>query len=97
MSALWVVLGMGAGVYALRLSGLALRDVALPPVWERALGFVPIALLTALVLVTLDVGASGGWERLLAAGVAGLIAQRTGRMWTCILGGMVCLWLFRLV
>ena len=37
MSALWAVLGMGAGVYALRLSGLALRDVALPPVWERAL------------------------------------------------------------
>jgi hypothetical protein len=30
---LWLILGMGAGVYALRLAGLVFRDVALPTVW----------------------------------------------------------------
>ena len=39
----WVILGMGVGVYGLRLVGLALRDVALPPLWDRALRFVPVA------------------------------------------------------
>jgi branched-subunit amino acid transport protein len=91
--ALWLVLGMGAGVYALRIVGLALRDVALPAVWERALRFVPVALLTGLVVVGLNGQVSAEPMRLIAVAGAALAAYRTGKMWACILGGMVTYWL----
>ena len=100
-SGLWLILAMGAGVYALRLAGLALRDVTLPPplrlaqggVWERALRFVPIALLTGLVVVGLTGQVSAEPSRLVAVAGAAFVAHRTGKMWACILGGMVVYWL----
>ena len=92
-SAVWLILGMGAGVYALRLLGLALRDVALPPVWERALRFVPVALLTGLVVVSLTGQVSAEPIRLVAVAGAAYVAYRTGKMWACILAGMVVYWL----
>ncbi|MDP9371293.1 MAG: AzlD domain-containing protein [Chloroflexota bacterium] len=95
MSVVWPILAMGAGVYALRLAGLVLRDVTVPPAWERALGFVPVALLTALVVSSLAGRADDGVARLLAAVGAGLVARRTGRMWACILSGMALYWLLR--
>ena len=97
MNVVWAILGMGAGVYALRLAGLALPDVTMPPTWERALRFVPIALLTALVVSSLAGPAGGEPARLVAAGCAALVARRTGKMWTCILSGMALYWLLRLV
>ena len=92
-SAIWLILGMGAGVYALRLVGLVFRDVALPPVSERALRFVPVALLTGLVVVGLTGQISAEPIRLVAVAVAAFVAYRTGKMWACILGGMVTYWL----
>lgn len=90
---LWLILGMGAGVYILRLAGLVLRDVALPPLWERALRFVPVALLTGLVVVGLTGQVSAEPIRLIAVAGAAFVAHRTGKMWACILGGMVVYWL----
>ena len=95
MSAVWAILGMGAGVYALRLVGLALPDVAVPPAWERALGFVPVALLAALVVASLAARPDEGPARLVAAAGAALVARRSGRMWACILSGMALYWLLR--
>ena len=91
--ALWLILGMGAGVYALRLIGLILRDVSLPAVWERALRFVPVALLTGLVVVGLNAQVSAEPWRLLAVAAAAFVAYRTGKMWACILSGMAAYWL----
>jgi branched-subunit amino acid transport protein len=90
--ALWLILGMGSGVYALRLVGLVLHDVALPPLWERALRFVPVALLTGLVVVGLTRQVSAEPIRLIAVAGAAFVAYRTGKMWACILGGMVTYW-----
>lgn len=97
MSAIWPILGMGAGLYAMRLAGMALRDVAVPPAMERALGFVPVAVLTALIVSSLGVRTDGGAIRVVAAVGAAFIAYRTRRMWACILGGMALYWLLRLV
>ena len=91
----WLILGMGAGVYGLRLVGLALRDVALPPLWDRALRFVPVALLTGLVVIGLTGQVSAEPIRLVAVAVAALVAHRTGKMWACILAGMVVYWAAR--
>lgn len=46
MSTVWTILAMGVGVYTLRPAGLALPDPAVPPAWDRPLGFLPVALLT---------------------------------------------------
>ena len=96
MTTIWLILLMGAGVYALRLAGLVLRDVSVPPAWERAFAFVPVALLTALVVSSLAGAPEGGGARLVAAAGAALVARWTGQMWACILSGMVIYWLVSL-
>jgi branched-subunit amino acid transport protein len=90
---LWTILGMGAGVYALRLTGLVFRDIALPATWERALQFVPVALLTGLVVVGLHGQVTAEPIRLLAVAGAAYAAYRTRKMWACILVGMAAYWL----
>lgn len=97
MSHLGVILGMGVGVFALRLGGLALTVAAIPPEFERALRFVPAALLTALVVAGLTGDGSGEWDRILAATVAATVVRSTGTMWTCIASGMGVYWLLQLV
>ena len=89
MNTVWTILGLGTGMYALRLGGMVLRDVTVPPAWERALRFVPVALLTALVLVSI-LGKPGAERdfRLLGAVGGALVARWTGKMWACILAGM---------
>jgi len=93
MTTLLPILGMGLGMYALRLGGMVLRDVTVPPIWERALRFVPVALLTALVLVSIR-GRTGDERsfRLVGAVGAGLVTWRTRKMWACILAGMAVYW-----
>jgi branched-subunit amino acid transport protein len=82
--ALWLtILGAGVVTFAMRLSFIALLGrIRIPPPLERALRFVPAAVLTAVVIPLLfyENGAldvSLGNERLLAGLVAALIAWRT--------------------
>ena len=93
MSTLWLILAMGAGVYFLRVVGLTLQELTLPPATDRALRCVPVALLTGLVVVGLTGQVAAEPSRLLAVAGAALVAYRTGKMWACILGGMVVYWL----
>ena len=97
MNTVVTILLLGAGVYALRFAGLALPDAAVPPAWERPLGFVPPALLTALVVASLAGPATGGMDRWLAAAGAAVIVRLMGRMWACIPSGMIIYWLLRAV
>ena len=97
MSDLWLILAMGAGVFTLRFGGLSVSTIAVPPAWERAFGFVPVALLTALVVIGLTGGGETEWERLGAAGVAALVAWRTRTMWACIASGLAVYWVLRVV
>jgi len=87
----WTILAMGAGVFALRLGGLALPVSALPAGWVRGLGFVPIATLSALVATSLA-GSGGGGTRLAAAAVGAAVAWRTGRVWACLAAGLAVWW-----
>jgi branched-subunit amino acid transport protein len=96
LSALELILSLAAGIFGLRLAGLALAGATLPPTLERALGFVPVATLTALVVSSLVGRLDEGPSRLVAAVAAGLAARRTGRAWVCILVGVAVYWLLRL-
>lgn len=88
---------MAAGVYALRLGGFLLAGATIPPAWARPLTFVPVATLAALVAGSLAGQARGGVEPLVAAAAGALIVRRSGRAWTCIVGGLAAYALLRLL
>lgn len=99
---LWLaILGAGVVTFALRFSFIALLGrIEIPPSLERALRFVPAAVLTAVVipLLLLDDGAlnvSPGNERLLAGLVAILISWRTRSVPLTLAGGMTALWMLQ--
>jgi branched-subunit amino acid transport protein len=96
---LWLtILGAGVVTFALRLSFIALLGrVEVPPFLERALRFVPAAVLTAVVIPLLlyencAPTFSLGNERLLAGLVAALICWRTRNIPLTLIGGMATLW-----
>ena len=102
--ALWLtILGAGAVTFALRLSFVALLGrMEIPPFFERALRFVPAAVLTAVVIPllfyvdgTLEI--SPGNERLLAGLAAALIAWRTRNVLFTLAGGMATLWMLQAI
>jgi branched-subunit amino acid transport protein len=92
MSAIWPILGMAGGVYGVRIAGFLLADAAIPPDLERALRFVPIAMLTALFVSTFTARTDNEPVRVAAALVAGLVTYRFGKVWACILSGMAVYW-----
>lgn len=103
--ALWgVIVAIGIVTYAIRFSfiGLFGRIDTVPPVVQRALRFVPAAVLAALVfpaLVTVRPTVVGTLadDRLLAGVVAGAVAWRTENVFATIAVGMGTLWVLRFV
>ena len=93
MNPLWAIVGMALGVYGLRVAGFVLADLPLPATLERALHFVPLAMLTALCVTTLLGHGEASPTRLVAAGGAALVAWFTRRTWACIVSGMAFYWL----
>jgi len=103
-SMLWLtILGTGAVALVLRLSFIALLGrIEMPGLLERALRFVPAAALTALVIPFLfyengSLEVALGNERLLAGGVAALIAWRTRSVLFTLGAGMATLWTLQAV
>ena len=100
----WLLLiGMGIVTYAIRLSLIVLiGHVEVPPIIQRALRFVPPAVLTAIIFPellrpggTLDL--SFGNVRLLAGVLAAGIAWRTKNVLLTIGVGMAALWVLQLM
>jgi branched-subunit amino acid transport protein len=97
------VTGAGAVTFALRLSFIALLGrIEIPLFFERALRFVPAAVLTAVVIPLLfyadgSLEVSLGNERLVAGLVAALICWRTRSVLLTLFGGMAMLWTLQAV
>jgi branched-subunit amino acid transport protein len=101
---LWLlILGMGAITFAIRLSMiLLLGRVEMPPLLQRALRYVPPAVLSAIVFPELlrpegQLDVSFGNERLLAGVLAALIAWRTKSVLLTIAVGMGALWILQAI
>lgn len=99
-----VVAALGVGTFGLRLSFIQLhaRIDGFPPRIERALSFVPAAILAALVsprLFAIDGSPAGGIPGLrpVAGAAAAVVAWRTNSMLLTIGVGMAVLWIGRLV
>lgn len=94
-----VIVAAAVGTLALRASFVVLfrRVETVPPRVEQALGYVPPAVLTALVVpavVVVDgsIAVSPGNERLIAAALATLVAWRTERVLPTLAVGMAAFW-----
>lgn len=93
------IIGMGVITYAIRLSPvLLLERLELSPVVRQALKFVPVAVLSAIILPELIMPGGGvdvslGNGRLLAGLLAIFVAWRTKNVLWTIVVGMVVLWL----
>jgi branched-subunit amino acid transport protein len=90
------VAGMVAVTFGSRFAGLALHG-SLPAFWLRFLRFVPIAVFAALVTPGLAGERGEGEIRLVAAGLAALVAWRSRQLGFAIAAGMIAFWLLRLV
>ncbi|NCF64955.1 MAG: AzlD domain-containing protein [Chloroflexi bacterium] len=101
---LWlIIIGMGVITYTIRLSMIVMSgQVQLSDQLQRALRYVPPAVLSAIILPemvqpggTLDI--SLGNERLLAGLIAIVVAWYTQNMiWTVAIG-MITLWLLQAI
>ena len=99
---LWIVMIlMGAVTYGLRLSLIALMGrFEVPPLVSRGLRFVPPAVLSAIILPQLvtptgTLNLSLGNLRLVAGGLAILVAWRTRNVLLTVGAGMAGLWLLQ--
>jgi len=100
----WLLLiGMGIVTYAIRLSLIVLiGHVEVPPIIQRALRFVPPAVLTAIIFPELlrpsgTFDLSFGNVRLLAGVLAAGVAWRTKNVLLTIGVGIVALWVLQVV
>jgi branched-subunit amino acid transport protein len=98
-TALWLtILGMGLATYAIRLLLIVLWGrVTMPEPLQRALRFVPPAVLSAIVFPELlrregSLDVSMGNTRLLAGIMAAFVAWRTKNALLTICAGMAMLW-----
>ena len=97
----FLIVGMGIATYAIRLSLiLLLGRLTVPPLVQRALRFVPPAVLSALIFPELLL--AGGtpvfsfWNpRLLAGVLAGVVAWKSKNALLAITVGMVALWVLQ--
>ncbi len=101
---IWIIIVLiGLITLAIRLSFILLFGIIeVPPALRRALRFVPPAVLSAIILPELllrdgQVSLSLGNERLLAGGVAMVVAWRTKNVLLTIAVGMAALWLLRII
>ncbi|WP_302080681.1 AzlD domain-containing protein [Salinibaculum rarum] len=101
---LWaLIVVIGVATYLIRVSFIALFGYLddIPTGLERALRYVPAAVLAALVVpsfVTLDPGAGGIAADRLAGGIlATVVAWRTENVFATMAAGMGGLWLVRFV
>lgn len=97
----FVIVGMGIATYAIRLSLIPLLGrFTVPPLVQRALRFVPPAVLSALIFPELllpggTVMVSFGNPRLLAGVLAGVVAWKSKNVLLAIAVGMAALWVLQ--
>lgn len=90
----WVILCAGLCTYLLRGSFVLFFKGSADPRFERALRYVPVAVLPALAFsAVMGKGDVILWPRITAALVAALLAWRTKGLGLAMLGGMVVLWI----
>lgn len=98
-----IIVGMGLVTYSIRLSLIVLMGkIRVPPLIQRALRFVPPAVLSAIILPELlrpggTPNLSWANPRLLAGILAAFVVWRTRNVFLAIAVGMLAFWALQFV
>jgi branched-subunit amino acid transport protein len=99
-----LIAGMTAVTFLVRYAFFALGErIAFPPLVQRALRYVPVAVLTAIVVPMVLLPDGTHWQLdwhnawLLGALATGLIAWKFNHLLASIGGGMVVFFLYRII
>lgn len=95
MANLGLLLAAALVTYGTRIAGFQLSRRSVPPLFNRFLAYIPIAVFAALIAPDLGL-ANGQWPaRLLGVAAAALAVWRTRQLWAGLAAGMVAFWLVR--
>lgn len=93
MGELGFILAAAVATYLTRLGGFGLGGRELPPVLERFLAYVPVAVFAALIAPGLAAG-DGPWAaRAVGVVAAAIVVRRTRQLWAGLAAGMAVVWL----
>jgi branched-subunit amino acid transport protein len=94
----WLLIGAIAVLtYLTRISGFLIGQRPIPPIVDRFLGYVPVAVFAALVVPNVAPSGQDAPARIVAVVLAGLVAYRVRYLWASIGTGMAIFWLVRAV
>jgi branched-subunit amino acid transport protein len=92
----WLLIGVIAVLtYLTRVSGFLIGRRAIPPVLDRFLSYVPVAVFAALVVPNVSPSGQNVPARVVAVILAALVAYRVRYLWASIGAGMAIFWLIR--
>lgn len=94
----WLLIAVIAVLtYLTRISGFLIGGRPIPPMLDRFLGYVPVAVFAALVVPNVAPTSEHVVARVVAVVLAGLVAFRVRQLWASIGAGMVFFWVMRAV
>jgi branched-subunit amino acid transport protein len=94
----WLLIAVLAVLtYLTRISGFLIGGRPIPPMLDRFLSYVPVAVFAALVVPNVAPTSQHMIARVAAVLLAGLIAYRVRQLWASIGVGMIAFWLIRAV
>lgn len=81
--------------YLTRISGFLIGGRPIPPILDRFLSYVPVAVFAALVVPNVAPSGHNAIARIAAVILSGLVAYRVRYLWASIGAGMAIFWLVR--
>lgn len=97
MNKLVLVAIVALATYATRVAGLTLGQRSIPPLLDRFLTYIPVAVFAALITPNLGIGTHQVAPRLIGVIAAALVVLRVKALWAGLVAGMAVYWLARLL
>lgn len=90
-----LVVIVALATYATRVVGFTLAGHRIPPLLDRFLAYVPLAVFAALITPNAGVGTRQVAPRLIGLVAAALVVLRVRGLWAGLVAGMAAYWLAR--
>ena len=95
MANLGLIVAAALATYGTRLAGFGLSRRTVPPLFNRFLTYVPVAVFAALIAPDLGLGGGQMVARLLGVAAASVAVWKTRQLWAGLAAGMVVFWVVR--
>jgi branched-subunit amino acid transport protein len=95
MANIGMIIAAALATYGTRLAGFGLSQRTIPPLVNRFLTYVPVAVFAALIAPELGLSNDQWPARLLGIAAASLAVWKSRQLWAGLVAGMVVFWLVR--